>query len=105
MNGYYYLDISIIFDETSDDEILDIYVKAVIESKLKEIFGEIGGITTVDLIKFDNKLNRAIIRCPEQFYVKLRSALTLCDSFQGSVCKFEINCASPVLLGLLETKF
>lgn len=67
------------------------------------MFGEIGGHTTFDVLKFDEKRSRIILRVPESYYVKVRAALTLIDSFQGVPCQFHINSASPVLLALLDT--
>lgn len=85
------------------DNLLPVYVKGCIEQSLHRIFGEIGGHTTVDVLKFDAKRHRMILRVPEQFYVKLRAALTLTDSFQGIPCYFHVQAASRVLLALIET--
>lgn len=85
------------------ENLLPVYVKGCIDQSLHRIFGEIGGHTTVDVLKFDVKQNRLILRVPEQFYVKLRAALTLIDSFQGIPCYFHVQSASPVLLALIDT--
>lgn len=85
------------------DNLLPIYVKGCIEQSLHRVFGEIGGHTTVDVLKFDENRRRLILRVPEQFYVKLRAALTLIDQFQGIPCYFHVQSASSVLLALLDT--
>lgn len=85
------------------DNLLPVYVKGCIEQSLHRIFGEIGGHTTVDVLKFDEKRHRLILRVPEQFYVKLRAALTLIDQFQGIPCYFHVQSATRVLLALLDT--
>jgi ribonuclease P protein subunit RPP14 len=79
------------------------YFKAYIESSLKQIFGEIGGQTTVDVLKFDTTTHKAIIRVPTKYYVKVRTALCLIGSFSGISCYFKVNSASAVLLGLIST--
>lgn len=85
------------------DNLLPVYVKGCIEQSLHRIFGEIGGHTTVDVLKFDANRRRFILRVPEQFYVKLRAALTLIEKFQGIPCYFHVQSASGVLLALLDT--
>lgn len=79
------------------------YIKGSIEQSLHAVFGEIGGHTTVDVLKFDAKFRRAILRVPESFYVKLRAALTFVSTFQDIPCCFKVLSASPVLLSLLDT--
>lgn len=85
------------------DNLLPVYVKGCIEQSLHRVFGEIGGHTTVDVLKFDENRRRLILRVPEQFYVKLRAALTLIDQFQGIPCYFHIQSVSSVVLALLDT--
>lgn len=85
------------------ESLLPVFIKGRIEQSLQKIFGEIGGQTTVDILKFEEKRKRAVVRVPDQFYVKLRTALTLTDSYQGVPCHFHIHSASPVLISLLDT--
>lgn len=89
--------------ESEIEKILPVYVKGCIHRSLNRVFGEIGGHTTVDVLKFDENRYRFILRVPEQFYVKLRAALTLIDTFQDVPCTFHVNSASNVLLSLLDT--
>lgn len=85
------------------EKVLATFFKSSIEQSLSKIFGEIGGLTTVDLLKFDENRTRGILRVPEDFYVKLRAALTLINKFQDIPCYFKVNSASPVLLSLLDS--
>lgn len=85
--------------------MLPVFVKGSIEQSLHKIFGEIGGHTTVDLLKYEENRHRLILRVPEKFYVKLRAALTLVNSFQGVPCRFHVNSVSAVLLALLDTHY
>lgn len=91
--------------ESESSSVLPVFVKGSVEQSLHKIFGEIGGHTTVDLLKYDSKRQRAILRVPEFFYVKLRAALTLINSFQGVPCRFHVNSVSAVLLALLDTHY
>lgn len=84
------------------ENLLPVYVKGCIEQSLHRVFGEIGGHTTVDVLKFDEKRHRLILRVRKEFYVKLRAALTLIDKFQGIPCYFYVQTTSPVLLSLVE---
>lgn len=85
------------------DQLLPVYFKSCLERSLARIFGEIGGQTTVDILKFDVLRARAIVRVPSDFYVKFRAATALTGEFQDIPCNFVVNKASPVLLGLVET--
>lgn len=91
--------------EIKANSVLPVFVKGSIEQSLHRIFGEIGGHTTIDLLKYDDQRNRIIVRVPDRFYVKLRAALTLINSFQGVPCRFHVNSVSAVLLALLDTHF
>lgn len=85
------------------EQFLATYVKGRIEQNLHSIFGEIGGHTTIDLIKFDQNNRRFILRVPERDYVKLRATLTLSSVYQSISCCFRVNSVSPVLLTLLAS--
>lgn len=84
-------------------EPLPIYVIGSIEQSLRTVYGEIGGLSIVDLFKFNRETCRGILRVPSTSYVKTRTALTLISNFQGVPCHFQVHSASPVILGLLKT--
>lgn len=102
MTEYFYLDVSLELSEDSDS-ILPIYIRGSIEQSLQSIFGEIGGQTTVDILKFDRDSCRGIIRVPENYYIKLRTALALTSQFQDIPCRYKVHSASPVLVSLIGT--
>ncbi|KAG4078188.1 hypothetical protein HA402_002240 [Bradysia odoriphaga] len=104
MTGYYYLDVSLDTD-SRPELLLPTYFKGKIDQSLQTVFGEIGGHTTVDILKFDQNNQRAILRVPSSYYVKLRAALTLISSFQEIPCCIKVNTASPVLLSLLDSSW
>jgi len=80
-------------------------LKEKIDQSLQTIFGEIGGHTTVDVLKFNQTNQRAILRVPSDYYVKLRAALSLISSFQDIPCCIKVKAASPVLLSLLDSSW
>uniref|UniRef100_A0A2M4AWG7 Uncharacterized protein n=1 Tax=Anopheles triannulatus TaxID=58253 RepID=A0A2M4AWG7_9DIPT len=102
MSNYFYFDIELKLAQ-EPDQLLPIYVKASVEQSLQKVFGEIGGQTVVDLLKFDSKRRRLILRVPKDFYAKLRAAITLIGEFQGVPCHFLVRKVSPLLLTLVET--
>lgn len=69
---------------------------------MKILFGEVGASITVDVLKYDTEKQRAILRCPSEFYVKLHSCLTLRGDYGGSSCVYKVHQTSPFLLSLLS---
>ncbi|KFB46059.1 AGAP013417-PA-like protein [Anopheles sinensis] len=102
MTEYFYFDVEIKLAK-EPKQLLATKVKSRIEGSLQQVFGEIGGHTEIDLLKFDPKRRRIILRVPQAFYVKLRAAITCIADFQGVPCYFLVRKASPVLLSLAET--
>lgn len=86
-----------------EDELLPVFVKGAIVKSLKTVFGEIGGETELDLLKFDEARQKGILRVPIDFVVKTRAALTLIAEFQGIPAIFQVNNASPKLLSLTDS--
>uniref|UniRef100_A0A182MUI7 Uncharacterized protein n=1 Tax=Anopheles culicifacies TaxID=139723 RepID=A0A182MUI7_9DIPT len=85
------------------NQLSALYIKGSIDHSLVKIFGDIGGQTEVDLLKFDEQRRRIILRVPKEFYVKLRAAITCIGDFQGVPCNFQVKKVSPLLLTLVET--
>lgn len=85
------------------NSLLPVFVKGCIEQTLHRIFGEIGGHTIVDILKFDDKRRRLILRVPEKDYVKVRATLTLIEKFQNIPCYFYVRSATSVLIALIDT--
>ncbi|XP_055902911.1 ribonuclease P protein subunit p14-like [Eupeodes corollae] len=104
MSSYYYLDVALKFQDKTENLVLTpAYFKGSIDQSLRSVFGEIGGLTEVDIFKFDLANQRAIIRVPEDYYVKTRAAITLISKFQDIRCHFQVKKASPILLQLLSS--
>ncbi|CAO1435205.1 unnamed protein product [Diamesa hyperborea] len=102
MSGYYYLDFTLTLKE-DPEELLPVFVKGAIIKSMHTVFGEIGGQTTIDLLRFDESRKRGILRVNTQFQTKLRAALTLIPEFQGIPAIFHVNQASPILLSLTDS--
>lgn len=62
---------------------------------LTSLFGEIGASVTVDVLRYQNR--RAILRVPEDYYVKLHSSLTLAAAYEGKICAYRVHRVSPLL--------
>ncbi|XP_055700434.1 ribonuclease P protein subunit p14 [Phlebotomus papatasi] len=102
MSAYIYLDVSLQLSTIPRDPIVPVFFKGGILTSLEEVFGEIGGCTTVDVLRFDPKTLKAILRVPKEDYVKVRTALTLISAFQEIPCRFHVNSVSPLLLSLVR---
>lgn len=103
MSNYFYLDFTIKLSEEPKDEISPVFVKGAVLQSLTRVFGEIGGFTTLDLLKFDQKRRRGIFRVPFDFFVKTRAAISLISEFQGLPAAFQVNKSSQLLLSLLDS--
>lgn len=98
MSNYYYLDISLRLEDPQ--EVTPAFFKKNIVEALKKLFGEIGASVTIDILKFNPKTLRAIIRVPKSHYIKLRGSLTLCGRYEGHKCIYIVHKATPLLLAL-----
>lgn len=79
-------------------EVSRVYLKKNILESLKQLFGEEGTKYTIDILKYNPKELRCVLRCTDDCYVRLRAALTLSDKYEGQSCTYIIHRASPNLL-------
>ncbi|XP_026474903.1 ribonuclease P protein subunit p14 [Ctenocephalides felis] len=100
MSDFYYLDLSLELAQ-DDSNVSIIYLKKNIINSLRQIFGEISSSVNIDILKYDSCERRAIIRVPAEQYVKLRSSLTLCSTYENISCAYKIHNISPSLLSLI----
>ena len=91
---YWYLDVSLL---RADEVVTVTYFKMQVLNAMKQMFGEFGAASPIDIMKFSPLSARAILRCPASSYVKLRGSLTL-----TSTCVFKIHKTSPILISLLS---
>lgn len=85
------------------EDISPVFIKGALVTSLNAVFGEIGGFTEVDLLKFDELRRRGILRILADYEIKLRTSLTLIREFQGIPASFQVNKVSYQLPSLVET--
>ncbi|XP_073816629.1 ribonuclease P protein subunit p14-like [Musca autumnalis] len=90
MNSYIYLDVELKLKEESSAVLTPAYFQGSIESSLVGFFGEIGGQTELELLKFDCAQKRAILKVAKEFSSKTRAAITLIGRYQDIPCHFAI---------------
>jgi RNase P/RNase MRP subunit POP5 len=83
-----------------DYEITPEYFKNNIVVAITRLFGESTACVDIDVLKYNSRSKRAILRVPADHYVKIRSSLTLCGKYQGDSCAYIVHKASPLLLNL-----
>lgn len=67
---------------------------------LKQLFGETGAKSTIDLIKYNPLTQHFILRCQTEDYTRLRAALTVADSYEGISCFYNVRRATQDPLSL-----
>jgi len=98
MTEYCYLNVQLKLKEDIG-EILPTYLLGAIENNLRQIFGEIGGCTTIELHNFEEK--NFILKVPSKDTKKLRVALTLLSTFQGIASYFKVISVSNTSIQVL----
>jgi len=76
------------------------YLTSNILVSLQSIFGQVGAAIPFSVLSFNRETNRAILECPDTDLVKLRTALTLQNSYQGSACCYSVERVCPDLVSL-----
>ncbi|XP_076166130.1 ribonuclease P protein subunit p14-like [Ptiloglossa arizonensis] len=95
----YYLDISLEFVPNCPNlEVTQVYLKKNILQSVRELFGEKGAKCSIDILKYNPKEHRFILRCTDDCYVRLRAALTVAVTYEGVSCSYLIHRASFNLL-------
>ncbi|XP_017490628.1 PREDICTED: uncharacterized protein LOC108378831 [Rhagoletis zephyria] len=91
MTGYCYLDVELKLRDEEKAVVTPAYFLGSIEDSLQSLFGEIGGQTDLELVKFDNTQKRAILRVQKEFLPRTRAAITLIGHFQDIPCHFMLR--------------
>ncbi|XP_029171966.1 uncharacterized protein LOC114941218 isoform X2 [Nylanderia fulva] len=94
----HYLDISIEHPIRPDLEITPVYLKKNILEAVRQLYGEEGAKSRIDILKFNPANRRFILRCPSDAYTLLRASLTLATKYEGETCVYTIHRASRNLL-------
>ncbi|XP_060529657.1 ribonuclease P protein subunit p14 [Cylas formicarius] len=82
------------------EEVTPAFFKQNLIEALKQLFGEVGAAISIDILKYFPEKLRAYIRVPKSHYIKLRSSLVLCGTYQNRRSTYVIHKASPLLLTL-----
>ncbi|OWF35046.1 ribonuclease P protein subunit p14-like [Mizuhopecten yessoensis] len=98
-----YMKIRLEFQDPSVTKSLTINastLKHAIVTSMKGLFGELGSTENIDILKFEEENNEAIVRVRHSFFVKVWSSLCLSGTFSGHSCAFRVNQVSAHLMGL-----
>ena len=91
MSNQSYLLVKLEFEENNCDLDTSLeYITNNICGSLKAVFGEVGASIPFSVIKYCPETSSAIIECPDTCLVKLRTALSLQNSYQGIISKFPV---------------
>nr|XP_006820706.1 PREDICTED: ribonuclease P protein subunit p14-like [Saccoglossus kowalevskii] len=95
---YFYIKTTLEFkDENTSIDVL--LFKAIIVKALLSLYGEVGAAITVDVLKFNDRLE-AILRVHNSGFRKLWSALTLYSCYGDKQCVFRVHQVSSCLMAL-----
>ncbi|KAL2716245.1 ribonuclease P protein subunit p14-like [Vespula squamosa] len=97
----YYLDVSLELADSSNIDISHVYLKKNILEAVKQLFGEEGAKSVIDILKFNIPERRFILRCESEFYIQLRASLTVASQFEGKPCVYIIHRATKNLLSFI----
>ncbi|XP_032667961.1 uncharacterized protein LOC116842623 isoform X2 [Odontomachus brunneus] len=92
----HYLDVSLELPQES--EVTLVYLKKNILQAVRQLFGEEGTKSTIDILKFTPATGRFILRCSSDNCVRLRAALTVATKYEGQTCLYTVHRVSPNLL-------
>ncbi|XP_074140359.1 ribonuclease P protein subunit p14 isoform X2 [Sminthopsis crassicaudata] len=96
---YHYMKVQLEFQEHGF-RLTDAQFKQLIVLALRDLFGEVGAALPFDVLTFEEKTLKAILRVCSSGLVKLWSSLTLLGSYQNKICAFRVMQVSPFLLAL-----
>ncbi|XP_053954759.1 uncharacterized protein LOC129243798 [Anastrepha obliqua] len=91
MTVYCYLDVELKLRDEDKAVVTPAYFLGSIEDSLQSFFGEIGGQTDLELVKFDKNRKRGILRVQDEFLSRTRTAITLIGHFQDIPCHFIVK--------------
>ncbi|XP_017140869.1 uncharacterized protein LOC108154921 [Drosophila miranda] len=94
MRDSQYLDVKLKLRDTESIVLTPGYLIGCILNSLESLFGEIGGKTSLDIVKFSAAERRLILRVPQEFVERARIAVTLIGHYQEVPCHFQVLNAS-----------
>ncbi|XP_030371401.1 uncharacterized protein LOC115621783 [Scaptodrosophila lebanonensis] len=90
MSGYYYFDVQLKLRDPEQVVLTPAYFRGCILNSLESFFGEIGGKTQLDIVRFSAGKKRVVFRVPEDFFERTRTAVTLIGHYQEVPCHFQV---------------
>ncbi|XP_046144977.1 ribonuclease P protein subunit p14 [Osmia bicornis bicornis] len=94
----YYLDVTLELPQNRNREISAVFLKKNIIQSIRQLFGEEGTKYTIDILKYNPKEHRFVLRCTDDCYVRLRASLTVAEKYEEEPCIYVIHRASHNLL-------
>jgi RNase P/RNase MRP subunit POP5 len=64
------------------------------------VFFKVGAAIRVDILKYNASTRRAVLKCPSDDFVKVRSALITVTEFSKAECYFKVHRVAASLLSL-----
>jgi len=98
MSTLTYLLVKIDIEDSAEVDTSVHYLETNITFSLKTLFGDCGAGIPFSVLKFQNLT--AVLSCPDQSLVKLRTALTLQGTYQGNSCCYTVLRVTKNLLCL-----
>ncbi|XP_002713450.3 ribonuclease P protein subunit p14 [Oryctolagus cuniculus] len=98
-SDYHYMKVCLEFEEHGIG-LNAAQFKQLLVSALQELFGEVGAALPFDVLTYEEKTLKAILRVCNSGFVKLWSSLTMLGSYKGNKCAFRVIQVSPFLLAL-----
>ncbi|XP_032593186.1 uncharacterized protein LOC116805433 [Drosophila grimshawi] len=90
MKSYHYFDVQLKFRDFDSVVLTPIYFRGSVLGSLEGFFGEIGGKTSLDIIRFSKEQRRVVFRVPEEFAERTHTAITLIGHYQEVPCHFRV---------------
>lgn len=90
MIRYHYFDVQLKFRDFDSVVLTPVYFRGCVQNSLERFFGEIGGGTNLEIIKFSVEQRRVVFRVPEEFFERTRAAVTLIGHYQEVPCHFQV---------------
>ncbi|XP_022210971.2 uncharacterized protein LOC111066562 [Drosophila obscura] len=98
MSDYYYFDVKLKLRYPEAVLFTPINFRGCVLSALESFFGDLGGKTSMDIVKFSTKHHRIIFRVPEEFFERTLTALSLIGHYQEVPCHFQVIDTSKTAL-------
>lgn len=93
-------------NKKNDTTLTEAYVKQALTVGLKNLFGEVGASYPIEIDKLTETDFGALVllRCPAFCYIKVRSSLTLLNSYHSKPCAYHVSRVGSNLLELSNNR-